>query len=37
MKRLLRLLLMLLTYPGRVADVVNVAKTEEEFDRGMSR
>ena len=33
MKKLLHLLLMLFTYPSRVAEAVNVAETSEEFDR----
>ena len=32
MKRFFRLLLMLFTYPSRVAEAVNTAKTPEEFD-----
>lgn len=33
MKKFLRLLLMFITYPTRVADAVNNAETVEEFDR----
>lgn len=36
MKKVLRLALMLLTYPERVADAINAAATEEEFWRGLS-
>ena len=32
-KKFLRLLLMFITYPTRVADAVNNAETVEEFDR----
>ena len=35
MKKMLRLLLMLLTYPTRVADAINCARTKEEFDRAI--
>ncbi len=32
MKKFLRLLLMLVTYPTRVADAINTAETVEDFD-----
>lgn len=32
MRKFLRLLLNLITYPTRVADAVNAAETVEEFD-----
>ena len=35
MKKLFHLLLMLFTYPTRVADAINQAKSEEEFDRAV--
>ena len=35
MKKMLRLLLMLLTYPTRVAVAINQAANEEEFDRAI--